>query len=94
MFSLASASFAAADETAAIATATAPSFDSLDRNADNRLSRSEASYNRLLSGIFANCDTNGDGFVSREEYERAVASSAPGNHPGVASRSETRFDNP
>ena len=48
----------------------APSFESLDRNSDNRLSRSEASYNRLFAEIFAASDIDGDGFVSRAEYER------------------------
>lgn len=50
----------------------APAFEPLDRNGDNRLSRSEASYNRLLAEIFAASDVDGDGFVSRAEYERAT----------------------
>ncbi len=49
-----------------------PTFESLDRNGDRRLSRTEAGYNRLLSAIFVSSDTDGDGFVSRAEYEAAT----------------------
>lgn len=49
-----------------------PPFDALDRNADERLSRSEASYDRTLAEIFASSDLNGDGFVDRDEYARAI----------------------
>lgn len=51
-----------------------PSFESLDRNGDHRLSRTEAGYNKLLSEIFVSSDTDGDGFVSRAEYEEATSS--------------------
>jgi EF hand domain-containing protein len=51
-----------------------PAFDSLDRNGDNRLSRSEAGYDRLFSAIFATSDGDGDGFVSRAEYAAAIES--------------------
>jgi len=54
------------------ANSVAPTFESLDRNSDNRLSRSEASYNRLLAEVFATSDVDGDGFVSRAEYERVT----------------------
>lgn len=50
-----------------------PKFESLDRNADGRLSRTEAGYDRLLSGIFVTSDVDGDGFVSRAEYEQATS---------------------
>lgn len=98
-FCAALSSLAAAGEIAGILTpglakSASPTFESLDRNADNRLSRSEASYSRLLSAIFATSDADGDGFVSRAEYERAVASSAPGNTPGSDADNETRFDTP
>lgn len=49
-----------------------PPFESLDRNADERLSRSEASYDRTLAEIFAFSDLDGDGFVDRDEYARAT----------------------
>ena len=51
-----------------------PPFESLDRNADERLSRSEAGYDRALAEIFASSDLDGDGFVNREEYLRATRS--------------------
>jgi len=59
--------------TAALAgSAALPSFESLDRNTDQRLSRSEASYNRMFADIFASSDADGDGFVSRTEYAGTV----------------------
>lgn len=51
-----------------------PPFESLDRNADERLSRSEAGYDRTLAEIFAFSDLDGNGFVDREEYARAMRS--------------------
>ena len=63
-----------------------PTFESLDRNADNRLSRSEAAYSRLLSDIFVVCDTDGDGFVSRSEYEATTSTTSTGEI--------VRFDTP
>lgn len=54
-----------------IATA-APAFDQLDRNSDDRLSRTEAGYNRQLQDMFVESDVDGDGFVTRSEYENAT----------------------
>lgn len=51
-----------------------PPFEVLDRDADQRLSRSEASHNRTLAEIFAFTDVDGDGFVDRGEYARATGS--------------------
>jgi hypothetical protein len=51
----------------ATAKATA-SFDSLDKNADRQISRTEAGPDRALSNGFAFLDANGDGFLSPEEY--------------------------
>lgn len=48
--------------------ATAANFATLDRNADNQLSKTEAGVDRKLSDLFAYVDSNGDGFISREEY--------------------------
>jgi len=47
------------------------SFASLDRNGDHRISRSEAGFDRVMSGLFAEIDTDGDGFVSSAEYAAA-----------------------
>jgi hypothetical protein len=52
--------------------ATANTFASLDRNGDNRLSRSEAGFDRWLSDAFAELDTDGDGFVSLAEFNAAA----------------------
>jgi hypothetical protein len=51
----------------ATAKATA-SFESLDKNADRQISRTEAGPDRALSNGFAFLDANGDGFLSPEEY--------------------------
>lgn len=64
---------APADSNTALAV---PTFEALDRNGDDRLSRTEAGYNRLLSEIFVSSDTDGDGFVSRAEYEAATSSAS------------------
>jgi hypothetical protein len=48
------------------------SFDALDRNADRRLSRSEAGFDRVLAAIFADSDVDGDGYLTPSEYARAT----------------------
>jgi Ca2+-binding EF-hand superfamily protein len=52
--------------------ASADSFAALDRNGDNRISRSEAGFDRRLSETFAELDTDGDGFVSVTEFTAAA----------------------
>lgn len=52
-------------------TASASPFAALDRNGDQRISRSEAGFDRLLSQSFAEIDTDGDGFVSPAEFAAA-----------------------
>lgn len=49
-----------------------PAFESLDRNNDGRLSRSEAGFDRFMSAHFAESDVNADGFLTRAEYARAL----------------------
>ena len=46
-------------------------FTTLDRNGDRRISRSEAGFDRAMSDLFAEIDTDGDGFVSTAEYAAA-----------------------
>ena len=48
--------------------ADAATFVNLDRNADNQLSKTEAGMDRKLVDLFAYVDSNGDGFISRDEY--------------------------
>lgn len=57
--------------------ASAGTFDSLDRNGDDRISRSEAGFDRVMSHTFAEIDTDGDGFVSTAEYTAAEKSRTP-----------------
>lgn len=55
--------------------AAADSFAALDRNSDQRISRSEAGFDRVMSRTFAEIDTDGDGFVSPAEFAAAEAMS-------------------
>jgi EF hand domain-containing protein len=43
-------------------------FDSLDKNADTQISKTEASADSKLSANFAALDTNGDGYLSKAEF--------------------------
>ena len=47
---------------------TAATFESLDKNADSQLSKTEAAGDKMLSDSFASADTNGDGYLSKSEY--------------------------
>jgi F0F1-type ATP synthase membrane subunit b/b' len=47
---------------------TAATFDSLDKNADSQISKSEATADKSLADSFAATDTNGDGYLSKSEY--------------------------
>ncbi|MFC4310822.1 hypothetical protein ACFPN2_17135 [Steroidobacter flavus] len=69
---LLAATGALADDDAQKKTSTANSFTALDRNGDNRLSRSEAGFDRWLSDTFVELDTDGDGFVSVAEFNAAA----------------------
>ena len=65
-------SVAYADQTSS---STQITFDSIDRNSDRRISRTEAGYHKELIDRFALIDTDGDGFISREElYANFTAS--------------------
>jgi len=45
-----------------------PSFGTVDRDQNDRISRQEASGYPSLSGIFDRLDADADGELSREEY--------------------------
>jgi hypothetical protein len=75
---LASASVYADGAKTKIAVAT--SFAALDRNRDDRISRSEAGFDHVLSRTFAEIDTDGDGFVSPAEFAAAEKTSATVNN--------------
>jgi EF hand len=47
---------------------TQATFDSLDKNADQQISKTEASADKTLSSSFVALDTNGDGYVSKSEF--------------------------
>jgi hypothetical protein len=52
-------------------------FESLDRNDDRQLSRSEASQEDGLSAQFASVDQDADGFVSKSEYTARLEEQEP-----------------
>jgi hypothetical protein len=43
-------------------------FDKLDRDDDNRVSKTEAQQDDTLAAQFASIDQNADGFVTKSEY--------------------------
>jgi Ca2+-binding EF-hand superfamily protein len=45
-----------------------PSFESLDKNSDGKVSLNEAAENDSLFVAFKSLDTNKDGMLSREEF--------------------------
>jgi hypothetical protein len=57
--------------------ASVSSFAQLDRNGDQRLSRSEAGFDQLLSRTFAEIDTDGNGFVTTAEFATAEKARTP-----------------
>lgn len=48
--------------------ATAATFEALDKNADQQISKTEAAAEKNVSDAFASADTNGDGYLSKSEY--------------------------
>ena len=47
---------------------TAVTFDSLDKNGDAQLSKTEAAADKSLADSFAAADSNGDGYLSKSEF--------------------------
>ncbi|MBM0108789.1 EF-hand domain-containing protein [Steroidobacter sp. S1-65] len=47
-----------------------PSFESLDKNGDGKISLNEASTDDALFVAFKNLDTNKDGELTREEFAK------------------------
>lgn len=58
----------AAGALAAQSDAAKPSFESLDKNSDGKVSLNEAADNDALFVAFKSLDTNKDGVLSREEF--------------------------
>lgn len=53
----------------------AATFESLDKNADQQISKSEAQGNKALADGFASADANGDGYLNKSEYQMSVGAS-------------------
>ncbi len=49
-------------------------FEALDKNSDQQISKSEAQSDSKLSDSFASADTNGDGYLSKSEYRTKMDS--------------------
>lgn len=52
-------------------------FESLDRNSDQKLSKTEAAVSDTLTSQFAMIDTNSDGFIARSEFMKATQPNTP-----------------
>jgi Ca2+-binding EF-hand superfamily protein len=52
-------------------------FKSLDRDGDQRLSKSEAASDRNLTRTFAYLDANGDGYLTLREYTAHMKQTKP-----------------
>jgi Ca2+-binding EF-hand superfamily protein len=55
-------------ETAKSMTATTAAFESLDKNSDQQISKTEAASDQTLSDSFAAADANGDGYLNKSEF--------------------------
>lgn len=52
-------------------------FEALDRNSDQRLSKTEAAADDNVSSQFAALDANSDGYLNRGEYATSPAPTVP-----------------
>ena len=48
--------------------AASAAFQSLDKNADEQISKTEAASDKAVSDSFASADANGDGYLSKAEF--------------------------
>lgn len=64
------ASLALLTATATLAAQDKPTFESLDKNGDGKISLAEASNDDALFVAFKSLDTNKDGELTREEYAK------------------------
>lgn len=55
-------------ETPKAMTATTAAFESLDKNADQQISKTEAASDKVLTDSFAAADANGDGYLNKSEF--------------------------
>ncbi|MGH8177200.1 MAG: EF-hand domain-containing protein [Steroidobacter sp.] len=56
---------------------TQASFESLDRNSDQQLSKAEVSADATLSTQFASLDADADGYVSKSEFKGRTKRQSP-----------------
>lgn len=49
-------------------TTTTAAFESLDKNSDQQISKTEAGTDKSLSDSFASADGNGDGYLNKAEF--------------------------
>lgn len=64
------------------------SFESLDKNADGRITASESVVDKGLSAAFATADANSDGAVSKEEFAKWQVAAKPQSTEPVEPRGE------
>ena len=68
LLSTLSVTAARAAEPAQPASSAEETFKALDKDADQRLSKSEAANDKSLARTFAYLDANGDGYLTMREY--------------------------
>lgn len=60
----------------------------MDTDGDGRISRAEASADRSFGGNFSTADTNGDGYLSADEYNTRSSNSSSSSSQGTSSRQQ------
>lgn len=54
-------------------------FEALDQNSDQQISKSEAQSDKTLADAFASADTNGDGYLSKSEFQAKSSKGSKGS---------------